>query len=268
MEIIEACEGRINRGAHPSETCKKNRLFAIMEKYYPYDGVTVPVTAQWQRAKEFSRSSQGGGVSCCEKIGKTFSEPQKKEEGGKNVLPPQQRKNKKVTFREDREEEKQKMNLQKTGGRFNSEGTSRNQLLGDLAFLGDLEISQKCYLSDVKIGARPPKVVPSPIFEVNLAAIAIELRVKVRSADMPPVQQELAFRCGRKCLDSPDKIGFRMVALTLKKEFDKCYGPAWHCIVGRSFGSFVTHSPGGFLYFSMDKVSILLFRTAVEPIGQ
>lgn len=193
MEIIEACEERISRGAHPTGACRKNRLFAIMEKYYSYDGVTVPVAAQWQRAKEFSKSPQGVGVSFCEKIGKTFSEPQQKKEGEKNGLP-QQRKNKKVSFREEREEERQKMDLQKLGG-----------------------ASQKRYSTDGKIRARPPKILPSPIFEVNLAAIAIEMRVKVRAADMPPVQQELAFRCGRKCLDGPDKIGFRLVALTLKK---------------------------------------------------
>lgn len=51
------------------------------------------------------------------------------------------------------------------------------------------------------------------------------------------------------------------------QEFDTAYGPAWHCIVGTSFGSYVTHSLGGFLYFSVDKAYILLFRTAVEPLA-
>lgn len=53
----------------------------------------------------------------------------------------------------------------------------------------------------------------------------------------------------------------------LFQEFDSTYGPAWHCIVGTSFGSYVTHSIGGFLYFSIDKVYVLLFRTAVEPLN-
>ena len=49
------------------------------------------------------------------------------------------------------------------------------------------------------------------------------------------------------------------------QEFDGVYGPAWHCIVGTSFGSFVTHSVGGFLYFSMDqKLYVLLFKTTVQ----
>ncbi|KAG8492433.1 hypothetical protein CXB51_009719 [Gossypium anomalum] len=56
------------------------------------------------------------------------------------------------------------------------------------------------------------------------------------------------------------------VAMCLKKEFDALYGPAWHCIVGKSFGSFVTHAGGGFLYFSVDKLCFLLFKTEVRPL--
>lgn len=111
-------------------------------------------------------------------------------------------------------------------------------------------------------------VVPSAIVEVNLAAVAAALKVRVKAADMPALLQERAFRCARLSLDAMDKLNSKRVALALKKEFDTSYGPAWHCIVGTSFGSFVTHSLGGFLYFSMDKVSILLFKTAVEPLDQ
>lgn len=110
--------------------------------------------------------------------------------------------------------------------------------------------------------------VPSAIVEVNLAAVAAALKVRVKAADMPALLQERAFRCARQSLDAMDKLNSKRVALALKKEFDTSYGPAWHCIVGTSFGSFVTHSLGGFLYFSMDKVSILLFKTAVEPLDQ
>ncbi|KAJ0537679.1 putative dynein ATPase [Helianthus annuus] len=51
------------------------------------------------------------------------------------------------------------------------------------------------------------------------------------------------------------------------QKFDCLYGPAWHCIVGTSFGSYVTHSSGCFLYFSIDKVHVLLFKTTVDPIN-
>ncbi|WVZ22735.1 hypothetical protein V8G54_001279 [Vigna mungo] len=97
--------------------------------------------------------------------------------------------------------------------------------------------------------------------------------VRVRACDMPLPLQNSAFRCARDLLDTmpPKKLDSKRLALALKKvpfllEFDSSYGPAWHCIVGTSFGSYVTHSVGGFLYFSIDKVYILLFKTAVEPL--
>lgn len=48
--------------------------------------------------------------------------------------------------------------------------------------------------------ARP--MLPPPVREVNLAAIAVDLNVRLRSADMPAVMQERAFRCTRALLDS------------------------------------------------------------------
>ncbi|KAJ9708497.1 hypothetical protein PVL29_000504 [Vitis rotundifolia] len=93
------------------------------------------------------------------------------------------------------------------------------------------------------------------------------LNVRVRASDMPLALQSRAFKCARDNLDAmPGKLDSKRLALALKKEFDSLYGPAWHCIVGTSFGSYVTHSLGGFLYFSIDKVYILLFKTAVEPL--
>lgn len=44
------------------------------------------------------------------------------------------------------------------------------------------------------------------------------------------------------------------IAAVIKKEFDEMYGSKWHCIVGSSFGSFVTHEHGYFVYFHLGKV--------------
>ncbi|KAK8959212.1 hypothetical protein KSP40_PGU013964 [Platanthera guangdongensis] len=92
--------------------------------------------------------------------------------------------------------------------------------------------------------------------------------IRVRACDMPPELQRRAFHCAREALGAMPKLDSKRLALALKKEFDSSYGPAWHCIVGTSFGSYVTHSLGGFVYFSIDKVYILLFRTAVEPLDR
>lgn len=89
--------------------------------------------------------------------------------------------------------------------------------------------------------------------------------VKVVSVDMPPFMQIHAVDFARKAHDSLEKFSSKSLGFSLKKEFDGVYGPAWHCIVGTSFGSFVTHSVGGFIYFSMDhKLYVLLFKTTVQ----
>ncbi|KAG6401708.1 hypothetical protein SASPL_138572 [Salvia splendens] len=101
--------------------------------------------------------------------------------------------------------------------------------------------------------------------QVELADFLSCSGVKVVAVDMPPFMQVHAVNCARKAHDSLEKFTSKTLAFTLKKEFDGVYGPAWHCIVGTSFGSFVTHSVGGFMYFSMDqKLYILLFKTAVQ----
>ncbi|KAK2966290.1 hypothetical protein RJ640_018101 [Escallonia rubra] len=104
----------------------------------------------------------------------------------------------------------------------------------------------------------------SHVETTNVASVAAFLQVKVLVTDMPVSMQVHAFRCARGTYDSLEKFSSKQMAYNMKKEFDKVYGPAWHCIVGSSFGSFVTHSTGGFLYFSMEKLYILVFKTKVQ----
>ena len=51
------------------------------------------------------------------------------------------------------------------------------------------------------------------------------------------------------------------VAAYIKKEFDKKYNPTWHVIVGRNFGSYVTHETKHFIYFYLGQCAILLFKS-------
>ncbi|XP_024989035.1 dynein light chain, cytoplasmic-like, partial [Cynara cardunculus var. scolymus] len=107
----------------------------------------------------------------------------------------------------------------------------------------------------------------------------LQLIIRLKASDMPTALQNKAFKCAKDHLHSINsplpnnnggsiKIDSKRLALALKKEFDTSYGPAWHCIVGTSFGSYVTHSLGGFLYFSINKVYVLLFKTVVEPMDR
>ena len=51
------------------------------------------------------------------------------------------------------------------------------------------------------------------------------------------------------------------IAELIKKEFDQTFAKNWHCIVGRNFGSYVTHQERHFIYFFLGQIGILLFKT-------
>ncbi|KAA0196725.1 Dynein light chain cytoplasmic [Fasciolopsis buskii] len=50
------------------------------------------------------------------------------------------------------------------------------------------------------------------------------------------------------------------VAQFIKKEFDNQYNPTWHCIVGKTYGSFISYETGTFLDFVYGEKAILLFK--------
>ncbi|TKY49099.1 Dynein light chain [Spatholobus suberectus] len=106
---------------------------------------------------------------------------------------------------------------------------------------------------------------------MRLASLAISFNVRLKSSDMPVHMQEHALRHTRSLIPlhppSPKPTNTH-IARALKKEFDSKYGLAWHCVIGKSFGSFVSHTGGGFIYFSIDSLSVLLFKTEVHLVTQ
>ena len=42
---------------------------------------------------------------------------------------------------------------------------------------------------------------------------------------------------------------------------DARFGPTWHCVVGRHFGSYVTHETRSFAYFYLGPLAVLLFKS-------
>lgn len=58
----------------------------------------------------------------------------------------------------------------------------------------------------------------------------------------------------------------QQVAKLLKQRFDSTYGIGWQCIVGNSFGCYITHLPNSFLYFSVEPFSVVLFRTNITTV--
>jgi dynein light chain LC8-type len=46
----------------------------------------------------------------------------------------------------------------------------------------------------------------------------------------------------------------------IKTEFDSRWSPYWHCIIGRNFGSFVTHETKNFIFFYLGDKAVMLFK--------
>ncbi|KAJ9510453.1 hypothetical protein QJQ45_015902 [Haematococcus lacustris] len=69
----------------------------------------------------------------------------------------------------------------------------------------------------------------------------------IKNADMSEEMQADSIDCATQALE---KFNIEKdIAAFIKKEFDKKYNPTWHCIVGRNFGSYVTHETKHFIYF-------------------
>ncbi|KAG8035955.1 hypothetical protein G9C98_003081 [Cotesia typhae] len=81
----------------------------------------------------------------------------------------------------------------------------------------------------------------------------------IKNADMSEEMQQDAVDCATQALEKYNIE--KDIAAFIKKEFDKKYNPTWHCIVGRNFGSYVTHETRHFIYFYLGQVAILLFKS-------
>ncbi|XP_021770833.1 dynein light chain 1, cytoplasmic-like [Chenopodium quinoa] len=84
-------------------------------------------------------------------------------------------------------------------------------------------------------------------------------RIIIKNADMADDMQKEAIDIA---IAAFEKVNVEKdVAESIKKEFDKKHGPTWHCIVGRNFGSYVTHETNHFIYFYLDQKAVLLFKS-------
>ncbi|KAJ1349160.1 Dynein light chain Tctex-type [Parelaphostrongylus tenuis] len=87
----------------------------------------------------------------------------------------------------------------------------------------------------------------------------VDRKAVIKNADMSEDMQQDAIDCATQALEKYNIE--KDIAAYIKKEFDKKYNPTWHCIVGRNFGSYVTHETKHFIYFYLGQVAILLFKS-------
>ena len=86
-----------------------------------------------------------------------------------------------------------------------------------------------------------------------------ERKAVIKNADMTEDMQQDAIDCANMALEKYNIE--KDIAAFIKKEFDRKYNPTWHAVVGRNFGSYVTHETKHFIYFYMGQVAILLFKS-------
>ncbi|EGD89530.2 hypothetical protein H112_03155 [Trichophyton rubrum D6] len=104
-----------------------------------------------------------------------------------------------------------------------------------------------------------------------------KLEAQIKSVDMSEDMQQEAIEVATEAMEKYHIE--KDIAQFIKKEFDSRKGATWHCIVGRNFGSFVTHGmlslgrlkcfgladsqteTKHFIYFYLGHCAILLFKT-------
>ncbi|GFU05804.1 dynein light chain 1, cytoplasmic, partial [Nephila pilipes] len=83
--------------------------------------------------------------------------------------------------------------------------------------------------------------------------------LKIQAADMPIEMQRSAVFSATQAIKlySTEKH----IAESIKQDFDQMYHPTWHCIVGRNWGSCVTHSKQCYIRLAYKDLTILLYRS-------
>jgi dynein light chain LC8-type len=58
----------------------------------------------------------------------------------------------------------------------------------------------------------------------------------------------------------PDEAGLQ-IATEFKKYMDSTYEPYWHVVCGRHFGCYAVHTAKRFIYFYIDNMAFLLYKS-------
>uniref|UniRef100_A0A673JMJ7 Dynein light chain n=1 Tax=Sinocyclocheilus rhinocerous TaxID=307959 RepID=A0A673JMJ7_9TELE len=83
--------------------------------------------------------------------------------------------------------------------------------------------------------------------------------IGIHNSVMSDEMQREALQCALLAVNMYENE--RDIATYIVKEFDRKYNPTWHCIVGRNFGSYVTHETKHLIYFCLGEQAILLFKS-------
>jgi len=81
----------------------------------------------------------------------------------------------------------------------------------------------------------------------------------IKISAMHPDMEQDAVDCAAHAYRTYDDQ--KAIAQFIKREFDKKHNPLWHVIVGKHFGSFVSHDVKDHVYFFIEDVGFLIWRS-------
>lgn len=97
---------------------------------------------------------------------------------------------------------------------------------------------------------------------LTLDTEAIEKEMKIQAADMPLFMQRKAVHIAALAcsINNTEK----RIAESIKQDFDGSFGATWHCIVGRNWGSCITHSKQCYIRLLYKDLTILLYKSTAQ----
>ncbi|GLT75859.1 hypothetical protein SLA2020_475530 [Shorea laevis] len=88
----------------------------------------------------------------------------------------------------------------------------------------------------------------------------LEGKAVIRESDMPEEMQNHVTELAYQALDLYEVSDCQSIAHYIKQKFDEAYGAAWHCVVGKDFGSCITHLCGSFIFFHVEMMEFPIFK--------
>ncbi|KAH8081338.1 dynein light chain type 1-domain-containing protein [Cristinia sonorae] len=115
--------------------------------------------------------------------------------------------------------------------------------------------------------SRPPssrptmseKVDASSTGDSNISSKDGPAKAVIKNVDMSEEMQQEAVDIASAALEKYNIE--KDIAAQIKKEFDKRFGPTWHVVVGKNFGSYVTHETKHFIYFYVGSLALLIWKS-------
>lgn len=85
------------------------------------------------------------------------------------------------------------------------------------------------------------------------------MSVKIHKAEIPPETADAAIGLVRNALG---KFTIEKdIATDVKKKCDEKFGGTWHVVVGRNFGCSITHDTRYVLFFQIDLMHVMMFKS-------